>query len=77
MQINEMVQRIHDKMLEACQWPEGIFKAFEPDPDDEHGKVFIVMPGGQMIEITGHADPEIDPARAKWICNILNQALSK
>lgn len=60
--------------LQKCQWPEGEFKYFEPNPEDDHGKVYLVAPGGQMYEVTGHADPEVDPARAKWMAKHLNEA---
>jgi len=40
--------------------------------DDPHGKLYLVTPDGQMIDVGCHADPETDVNRACWMADALN-----
>ena len=60
---------------ERLDYSKGLFSLY--DDGDPHGKLFIVAPGGQMIDVGSHADPAIDAARALWMCRVLNTAIDE
>jgi hypothetical protein len=47
------------------------------DDGNPHGRLCIIFPGGQLVDIGCHADPAIDMRRANWICNALNTARAR
>lgn len=59
---------------EAMDWayPQAKFTIY--DDGDPHGKLAIVLPGGQLMECGGHADYATDLRRARWLCRALNVA---
>lgn len=60
---------------QECDWPaEGKF-TFHDDPG-EHDPCYIVMPGGAALPVNHHARPGVDIARAKFIIDACNAALT-
>ncbi len=57
-------------------WPEGELFTFHDDPG-EHAPCYVVMPGGQAIPLNHDARNGVDQARAKFIVDACNAALSQ
>lgn len=57
---------------DELEYPDGEF--YVKTDDDPHGKLYIVAPGGQMIDVGCHADPTVDVNRACWMVDALNAA---
>lgn len=53
-------------------WPNEPIRVW--DDGDPHGRLCLVLPGGQLVDVGCHADPKIDTARAEWMCDALNHA---
>lgn len=69
----------HEKLAQqfnACDWPGDADFSIHDDPDP-HRPVYIVMPGGAMIELNHHAGDGVDCARAEWIVEACNQRLRR
>ena len=58
-----------------CDWPRGFFK-MRDDPDP-HGHTWMILPDGQMIDVSHHNDPSVNPAQVSWMVEVLNQALER
>lgn len=57
-----------------CDWPDAPFTFL--DEPGEHDPCYVVMPGGAMLSLNHHATPGVDIARAKFIVDACNAALS-
>ena len=55
-------------------WP-GCFSLYDPEPDNHHSALFLVMPDGLMVNISGHNGEGVDLKRGQWIVETLNAAL--
>jgi hypothetical protein len=61
----------------GLDWPNPKARFEIWDDGDPHGQLAIVLPGGQLMVCSGHADLETDLRRAKWICDALNEKRDK
>lgn len=59
----------------ACDWPVDQVFTFADDPG-EHDPCYVVMPGGAMLPVNHHAGEGVDIARAKFIVQACNAALT-
>jgi hypothetical protein len=57
----------------GLDWPNPKARFEIYDDGDPHGQLAIILPGGQLMVCSGHADLETDLRRAKWICDALNE----
>jgi hypothetical protein len=58
-----------------CDWPSDQNFTFRDDPG-EHDPCYVVMPGGATLVVNHHAGEGVDIARAKFIVDACNAALS-
>jgi hypothetical protein len=58
-----------------CDWPEDGQFTFRDDPG-EHDPCYVVMPDGAMLALNHHAGEGVDTARARFIIDACNAALS-
>jgi hypothetical protein len=47
------------------------------DDPDPHGHTWLILPDGQMIDVSHHNDPAVNPAQVAWMVGVLNQALER
>jgi hypothetical protein len=57
----------------ALDWPNPKARFEIYDDGDPHGILAIVLPGGQLMVCSGHADMQTDMRRAIWIRDALNE----
>jgi hypothetical protein len=57
-------------------WPDGEFRLHDPNPADDHGEIYLVLPGGLMVSTSGDCTPGVDVARTEWMARALNAALA-
>lgn len=59
----------------ADVWPDGRFSVHDPDPSDDHGVIYLVCPGGLMVNTSCDCTPGVDARRTQWMADVLNAAL--
>jgi hypothetical protein len=62
------------EILAACDWPAEPFKFF--DEPGEHDPCYVCMPGGALLPLNHHGTNGVDQARARFIVDACNAALS-
>lgn len=63
-------------LREALNWPEGDFGVHDPDPNDDHGPIYLICPGGLMLNTSSDPTPGLDAKRTTWMAKSLNAALA-
>ena len=61
---------------EALNWPHGDFAVHDPSPDDDHSAIYLICPGGLMVNTSGDPTPGLDAKRTAWMAENLNAALA-
>lgn len=77
--IRAMIKAGHPRMpwesvRVLCDWPRGKFSM--RDEPDEHGHTWLILPDGQMVDISHHNNPAVNPAQVAWMVEVLNRALA-
>ena len=62
---------------EALNWPHGDFAVHDPSPDDDHSAIYLICPGGLMVNTSGDPTPGLDAKRTAWMAENLNAALAE
>jgi hypothetical protein len=62
---------------ESLDWADPSAEFSVLDDGDPHGELYIIFPGGQLVNIGGHDDYATDLRRAEWMCRALNDARKK
>lgn len=61
----------------GCLWPAGgRFKVYDPEPDNHHSALYVVLPDGLCVNVSGHDGEGVDIARAHFIADACNAALA-
>lgn len=63
-------------LREALGWPQGDFGVHDPDPNDDHSAIYLICPGGLMVNTSGDPTPGLDAKRTAWMAENLNAALA-
>lgn len=60
--------------FELLDWPDIPFRLW--DDGNPHGAIHVVFPDGKSVPFGEHLTQGVDAARAKWVCDALNAALT-
>lgn len=58
-------------------FPPGEFRVHDPEPDNHHSALYLVFPGGLMVNVSSDDRVGVDQTRAEWMAAHLNLALAR